>query len=347
MLPNMASDKWMQRLQEGIAQCERLLAEVASSERTLGSATIDRGDLTIRGGGNVLMLDEDDALLTKFSRGRASFFDPATGGRTDLYKGRIYLWDSDGGDGDPAGAGQVVVDQGAGRNLLRLFPPHESGTGLENSITIRGKSSSQTGMVWVYTDGSVLLNPDVSASITSKTIQLNTTGEEMPIYGLPTTSAGSNLHLGTVGGKWTMAYITSSQRYKQDIKDAPIDPAAALSWKPKVWRDISEVRAIGDQAKTHIGFIAEDVEKVSPEFVVHDDQGRPDSLNYDRMVAGVVATIQAQEKRAAEDRAKTIALEAKVNAQSQEIAALKDANAAIGLRLDKVTAALKKLGVTP
>lgn len=360
MLPNMPSDNPMGRLLAFIGQAEQMLAEFSSSTRTLGATTVDHGDLTVQGGGNVvlrdrgklLMYDENGTLVGSQYVAGLDFLDPDTGGAMSISRGLMRLWDDY--ENNPDRPGRIRVDQGRGINCLRMFPPYETGTGLENSVSIRGAKPSQAGAVFVYTDGLCQVSADDAITLNAKSVVLNTTGEEMPVYGLPTTSAGSNLHLGTVGGKWTMAYVTSSRRYKQDIKDAPIDPAAALSWRPRVWRDISEVKAVGGKAMTHIGFIAEEVAEVSPEFVVYDGQGRPDSLNYDRMVAGTVAAIQAQEKRAAEDRAKMVALEAKVgalqgkvDAQDQQIAALKDANAALGLRLDKVGAALKKLGVSP
>lgn len=328
MLPDMPSDNPMSRLREMLEAAQRMLDEFASSVRTLGSATIDRGDLTIRGGGNVLMLDEDDALLTKFSRGRASFFDPATGGRTDLYKGRIYLWDSDGGDGDPALAGQVVVDQGAGRNYMRLFPPHESGTGLENSITIRGKSSTQTGMVWVYTDGVWQVVADVAAMVTAPAISLNTTASELAIYGLPTTSGGYLLRYNQVGGKWTMALDSSSRRYKKNIRDADIDPADVLKWRPRRWQDINQ----GDDAPWNTGLVAEEVDEAgTTEFVIYDEQDRPDGIRKEILAVGQQVVLQDHERRILE-------LEAKDEERTQTIAALRDANQALALRLDALEA---------
>jgi hypothetical protein len=361
-LPSMSPGSQLEIIQRVLVGMQQQIDQIRSSAGTFENATVGQRGITLKDSGAITMLDEAGRLLTRFARGAGEFFNPDVDGKVMVDRGRIYFWDLGGSEGDKSIAGQVMVDQGAGRNYMRLFPPHETGSGLETSFTMRGKTDDQTGMVWVYTDGGYLLDADGSvylagsqidsSSVGSNTVRgasvvLNTTAEEMPIYGLPTTSAGANLHLGTVGGKWSLAYITSSRRYKQDIKDAPINASAALSWKPKVWRDISEVKAIGDNAKTHIGFIAEEVAEVSPEFVLYDAQGRPDSLNYDRMVAGVVSTIQLQEKRAEVERQKTVALQAKVEAQSQEIAALKDANTALGLRLDKVTAALKKLGVTP
>ncbi|RLV54840.1 tail fiber domain-containing protein [Aeromicrobium phragmitis] len=148
----------------------------------------------------------------------------------------------------------------------------------------------------------------------------------LSVYDLPTTSAAANLHLGTVGGQWTVAYITSSRRYKQDIEDLDVDPLAVLKWQPRTWRDKTDVAAVGGEAKRHIGFIAEEVDEAgTPEFVIHDDEGLADGLAYDRMTIGLHAVDKYQQKQIEDLRAELEAVRAENARKDRIIAALCDA----------------------
>jgi hypothetical protein len=49
-----------------------------------------------------------------------------------------------------------------------------------------------------------------------------------------------------------------------------------------------------------IGLIAEEVEEVSADLVVHDEQGRPDAVKYDRVAIHLLAVVKDQQKRIAE-----------------------------------------------
>src|SRR4026207_302145 len=79
---------------------------------------------------------------------------------------------------------------------------------------------------------------------------------------------GSNGQLGTV---------TSSARFKEAIK--PMDKAseAILALKPVTFCYKEQVDP--DRAP-QFGLVAEEVEKVNPELVIHDEQGKPFTVRY-------------------------------------------------------------------
>ena len=66
--------------------------------------------------------------------------------------------------------------------------------------------------------------------------------------------------------------MSSSKRFKQDIK--PMDNAseALFSLKPVTFRYKKEIDAKGTW---QFGLVAEDVEKVNPDLTVHDKEGKP------------------------------------------------------------------------
>ncbi|MEP6586798.1 MAG: tail fiber domain-containing protein [Candidatus Udaeobacter sp.] len=75
---------------------------------------------------------------------------------------------------------------------------------------------------------------------------------------------------------------TSSKRFKEEIK--PMDKAseAVFALKPVAFRYKKEI----DPARTsQFGLVAEDVEKVNPNLVVRDKEGKPYSVRYDQVNA--------------------------------------------------------------
>lgn len=327
-LPSMNPKNPWETLQRVVIDLQQQVAQIRSSLGALENASIGRGGLTLKDSGALTMLDEVGQTLTRLAGGAGSFFDPATGGRVTIYKGRVYFWDLGGDEGDTSRAGQIMVDQGAGRNYMRLFPPHETGSGLETSFTMRGKTADQTGMAWLYTDGDWLQQADGLASTRAASIILNTTGGELGIYGLPTTSGGYLLRYNQVGGKWTMALDSSSRRYKANIRDADLHPVDVLKWRPRRWQDINQ----GEDAPWNTGLIAEEVHEAgTTEFVIYDEQGRPDGIRKEILAVGQQVVLQDHERRVVE-------LEQQVDQQAQEIAALRDANEALALRLNALEA---------
>ena len=73
---------------------------------------------------------------------------------------------------------------------------------------------------------------------------------------------------------------SSSQRFKDDI--IPMDKASEviLSLRPVTFHYKNDVKA-----RAQFGLVAEEVEKVNPDLVVRDNEGRPYSVRYDQVNA--------------------------------------------------------------
>jgi len=98
------------------------------------------------------------------------------------------------------------------------------------------------------------------------------------IYGT-TASAGTAVYINSSGQLGT---ITSSRRFKEAVK--PMDKAseALFALKPVAFRYKKDI----DAADTpQLGLVAEDVEKVNPDLVVRDADGKPYSVRYDQVNA--------------------------------------------------------------
>jgi hypothetical protein len=76
--------------------------------------------------------------------------------------------------------------------------------------------------------------------------------------------------------------ITSSKRFKEDIKPIGKSSEALLELKPVTFRYKKE---IDPAARSQFGLVAEEVEKVNPDLVVRDKEGKPYSVRYDQINA--------------------------------------------------------------
>ena len=75
---------------------------------------------------------------------------------------------------------------------------------------------------------------------------------------------------------------TSSKRFKEEIKPMNNASEALFSLKPVSFRYKQD---IDPDRKGQLGLIAEDVEKVNPDLVVRDKEGKPYSVRYDQVNA--------------------------------------------------------------
>jgi len=125
----------------------------------------------------------------------------------------------------------------------------------------------------------------------------------------------SNGHLGT---------IVSSERFKDDVR--PMDKAseAILALKPVTFRYKKELDPAGI---AQFGLVAEEVEKVNPDLVARDDQGRPYSVRYEAVNAMLLNEFLKEHKAFLEEHRT-------VEELKQQVAALTEG-------LQKVTAQLE------
>jgi trimeric autotransporter adhesin len=123
-----------------------------------------------------------------------------------------------------------------------------------------------------------------------------------------------NGHLGTT---------TSSARFKEAIK--PMDKAseAILALKPVTFRYKHDLDPKGI---AQFGLVAEEVEKVHPDLVVRDDEGKPYTVRYDAVNAMLLneflkehAKVESLEKAMAEQRKENPAMRAMLKEQAAQI----------------------------
>jgi Chaperone of endosialidase len=104
----------------------------------------------------------------------------------------------------------------------------------------------------------------------------------------------------------------SSRRFKDEIK--PMDKASdvILALNPVTFRYKKE---IDSKRITQFGLVAEDVEKVNPDLVSHDKEGKPYTVRYDQVNAMLLNEFLKEHRKVEQ-------LEANATRQQQQIEAL-------------------------
>ena len=153
-----------------------------------------------------------------------------------------------------------------------------------------------------------------------------------------TSSGGTAVFINSSGKLGT---ITSSQRFKEHIKPMEQASEALFALKPVNFHYKKE---IDPQGTKQFGLVAEEVEKVNPDLVVRDKEGKPYSVRYDhvnamllneflkehRKVEQLEATVEQQQK----------SFESEIKEQNKQIEALRSG-------FQKVTARLEMTKIVP
>jgi trimeric autotransporter adhesin len=111
-----------------------------------------------------------------------------------------------------------------------------------------------------------------------------------------TTNLGSAVFIDANNKLGTM---TSSKRYKEDIKPMDELSKALFALKPVSFRYKKQFDPAGT---SQFGLVAEDVEKVSPDLVVRDKDGKPYSVRYDQVNAMLLNEFIKEHKKVEEQQ---------------------------------------------
>ena len=126
-------------------------------------------------------------------------------------------------------------------------------------------------------------------------------------------AGGGQVVVNTLG---QLGRAASSKRFKQEIK--PMDKAseAIFAFKPVTFRYKKGLDPVGT---SQFGLVAEDVAKVNPDLVVHDNEGKPYSVRYDAVNVMLLNEFLKQHRRVAAAQSRVAQLTAHVNEQNAQI----------------------------
>ena len=172
-----------------------------------------------------------------------------------------------------------------------------------------GNSTGSNNVAFGYTAGA-------SVTTASNVICIGVTGNNVDnscyignIFGA-TSSNGISVFVNSNGRLGTM---TSSVRFKEEIKPMESASERLYALKPVTFRYKKEIDPAGT---SQLGLVAEDVEKVNPDLVIRDKEGKPYSVRYEQVNAMLLNEF-LKEHRTVQEQGVTIA-ELKSGAAKQE-----------------------------
>jgi hypothetical protein len=128
------------------------------------------------------------------------------------------------------------------------------------------------------------------------------------------TSAGGAAVFINSSGK--LGTSTSSRRFKEEIKPMKKTSEALFALKPVTFRYKKEIDSTG---RHEFGLVAEEVEKVDPDLVVHDQQGKPYTVRYEAVNAMLLNEFLKEHRTVQELKQEVAALTATVKEQTAQI----------------------------
>ena len=226
-----------------------------------------------------------------------------TGGVANTANGAFALFNNTGGQSNSAtGSHALFSNTTANNNTANGTSALASNTTGAGNTAVGGNalSSSITG------NGNIALGNNAGANVVtaSDVTCIGSVGADVSnscfisrIFGATSTN-GTAVFVNTDGRLGT---ITSSKRFKEDIK--PMDKASEVlfSLKPVAFRYKKEIDPAGT---SQFGLVAEEVDQINPELVVRDKEGKPYSVRYDQVNAMLLneflkehRQVEAQEHR--------------------------------------------------
>jgi hypothetical protein len=135
-----------------------------------------------------------------------------------------------------------------------------------------------------------------------------------------------------------LGHLTSSRRYKEDIK--PMDKAseALYQLKPVTYRYKKE---IGRTQTRAFGLIAEDVVEVNPDLVAHNTQGQPESVHYEMVNAMLLNEFLKAHKKVEQQQSKIDNQQASISELKSEVQAMVAQLKEQAAQIQKVSAQLE------
>jgi hypothetical protein len=109
------------------------------------------------------------------------------------------------------------------------------------------------------------------------------------IFGATISASGLPVY---VDGNGQLGTVLSSARFKEDIHDEGSASDQLLRLRPVVFKYKKEFSP--DDRTDHYGLIAEEVEKVNPDWVVRDNAGQIMTVRYDQVNAALLGLVQRQ-----------------------------------------------------
>jgi len=238
-------------------------------------------------------------------------------GNANTATGEAALFNNSSGNDNTANGDSTLVNNvtGEGNVAIGSQALHSNTAGSANTAVGGGALFSSTGT------GNIAIgfNAGNNVSTANSVICIGLPGQDVStscyignIFNV-TSSGGTAVFINSDGKLGT---TTSSKRFKEEIK--PMDKAseAIFALKPVSFRYKKHI----DSARTsQLGLVAEEVEKVNPDLVVRDKEGKPYSVRYDQVNAMLLNEFLKEHRKVQELEAALAAVNARLKEQDAKI----------------------------
>ena len=233
------------------------------------------------------------------------------------------LFETTGGGNTAVGAGALLNNTDGGANTA------DGGHALVENTSGVANTAIGSYALYLNTTGShnIALGVSTGGGVTTadNVIVIGTDGEDVSnscyignIFGV-TSASGTPVYINSVG---KVATTTSSRRFKERIKPMERTSEALFGLQPVTFNYKKE---IDPAATSQFGLVAEDVEKVSPDLVVRDKEGKPYSVRYDQVNAMLLNEFLKEHREVQELKKEVAALTAGLQKVNAELEASKPA----------------------
>jgi endosialidase-like protein len=172
----------------------------------------------------------------------------------------------------------------------------------------------------------------------SGTIRIGTTGTQTKTFIAGISGATVPDGVGViVGANGKLGTIVSSARFKKDIQPMEKASEAILALEPVTFRYKQE---LDPEGIPQFGLVAEEVEKVNPDLVARDEQGKPYSVRYEAVNAMLLNEFLKEHRTVQEQKAKIAELTSALAQQQKDFQATA---AHQQKQIDALTAGLQKV----
>ncbi len=234
--------------------------------------------------------------------GGPALFSNTTGRFNTAVGGGALYGNTEGGDNTAIGAGALQDNTDGNENVAVGLNTLNNSTG-DNNVAIGNYAgfAATTGSNNIYVGNQIEGSAGESNACYIGSIFGQTAAGGSAVF------IDANNKLGT---------STSSKRFKEDIK--PIDNASEALFKlqPVSFHYKKEIDSAGTP---QLGLVAEDVEKVNPDLVVRDKEGKPYSVRYDQVNAMLLNEFLKEHRRVEEQQKQIDALTVQLKEQAAQI----------------------------
>ncbi len=275
-------------------------------------ATNTTGDDNTASGVDALLSNTTGAYNTAFG---ASALINNVNGSFNVASGKNAMAENtSGSDNTAIGEGALQVSTTGGNNTALGFVALQNnaagnnniGVGYQAGLNVSGGSNNiEIGNEGEATDG---------VAATSGVIRIGTAGSQKEVFiaGIENSKITGSAVYVTAGGR--LGVLASSERYKTAIEPMGVNTVKLGQLRPVTFKLKTDA-----EGTVQYGLIAEEVDKVYPELVVRDQNGRIDGVRYDELAPMLLnemqkeqATVATLVDQHAADAAKIASLERKV-----------------------------------